>query len=343
MVPSSKGGAVAVGGKNDKRQKEARAAEEISALVNYIQPVRFHSFESAERKNRSYEMSSFDEANAVSLLKEFPTEFVKYNKRQISRIFPRGTRLDSSNFIPQVFWNAGCQLVALNYQTLDLPMQLNLGIYEYNKRCGYLRKPVFMTREDRVFDPFADTPVDGIVPGTVSIQILSGQFLTDKHVGTYVEVDMYGLPCDTVRRKFRTRVVPNNGICPQFNDEPFVFKQVVLPDLAALRIAVFEESGRLIGHRVIPVKGIRPGYRHMSLRNEAGQFLTLPTLFVHVKVHDYVPDRFSDFAEALANPIRYQSELDKRTQQLMVLTGEDEEDNDEDDETNNLRKVNNVM
>ncbi len=55
---------------------------------------------------------------------------------------------------------------------------------------------------------------------------MSGQFLTDKHVGTFVEVDMFGLPCDTIRRKFRTRVVPNNGICPQFSDDPFVFKQV---------------------------------------------------------------------------------------------------------------------
>ena len=63
-------------------------------------------------------MSSFEETNAVSWLKESPFEFVKYNIRQISRIFPRGTRLDSSNFMPQVFWNAGCQLVALNYQTL---------------------------------------------------------------------------------------------------------------------------------------------------------------------------------------------------------------------------------
>ena len=38
---------------------------------------------------------------------------------------------------------------------------------------------------------------------------------------------MFGLPCDTIRRKFRTRVVPNNGICPQFSEDPFVFKQVV--------------------------------------------------------------------------------------------------------------------
>ena len=51
-------------------------------------------------------------------------------------------------------------------------MQLNLGIYEYNRRAGYLRKPVFMCRDDRIFDPFADTPVDGIVPGTVSMQVM---------------------------------------------------------------------------------------------------------------------------------------------------------------------------
>ena len=45
-----------------------------------------------------------------------------------------------------------------------------------------------MCREDRKFDPFTESSVDGIVSGTVSIQILSGQFLTDRKVGTYVEV-----------------------------------------------------------------------------------------------------------------------------------------------------------
>lgn len=50
-------------------------------------------------------------------------------------------------------------------------MQLNLGIFERNKKCGYLLKPAFMTRDDRTFDPFADTPVDGIVPATVSVQV----------------------------------------------------------------------------------------------------------------------------------------------------------------------------
>lgn len=47
-------------------------------------------------------MSSFDEKQATTLLKERPLEFVKYNKHQLSRVYPAGTRFDSSNFMPQV-------------------------------------------------------------------------------------------------------------------------------------------------------------------------------------------------------------------------------------------------
>ncbi|CAH2076123.1 unnamed protein product, partial [Iphiclides podalirius] len=453
---------------------ETHAAAEISALVNYVQPVHFSSFENAEKKNRFYEMSSFDEKQATTLLKERPIEFVNYNKHQLSRVYPAGTRFDSSNFMPQVFWNAGCQLVALNYQTLDLAMQLNLGTFEYNRRCGYVLKPEFMRRKDRRLDPFAESTVDGIIAGSLSVTVLSGQLLTDKRCGTYVEADMFGLPADTVRKKFRTRVAPNNGINPVYGDEPFVFKKVsdpslhrhplashlgisspttasttvygdepfvfkkvsdpslhrhtlashlgvsspktvltpctatshsssrrsvtphyivilppsshlgisppttasttvygdepfvfkkvsdpslhrhppalilsrcvffnecinsvygdepfvfmkvVLPELAMLRIAAHEESGRLLGHRVLPVLGLRPGYRHVNLRTELG--LPLPaSLLLLVVVKDYVPDRLSELAEALANPIKYQSELDKREHQLAVLTDDTEE------------------
>ncbi|XP_045479172.1 1-phosphatidylinositol 4,5-bisphosphate phosphodiesterase classes I and II isoform X2 [Harmonia axyridis] len=303
-----------------KKQSETEAVAEISALVNYVQPVHFSSFENAKKKNRCYEMSSFDERQATSLLKEYPVQFVNYNKHQLSRVYPVGTRFDSSNFMPQVFWNAGCQLVALNYQTLDLAMQLNLGIFEYNFRCGYLLKPEFMRRTDRRFYPFAESTVDGIIAGTVKITVISGQFLSDKRVGTYVEAEMYGLPADTVRKRFRTKVVPNNGINPIYDEEPFVFKKVVLPELASIRIVVYEDSGKFIGHRILPVVGLCPGYRHVNLRNEIGQPLPLATLFLHVVVKDYVPDGLSDFAEALANPIKYQSELEKRSQQLAVLT-----------------------
>ncbi len=122
-----------------------------------------HFFFLPTEKGRYYEMSSFDEKQATALLKERPIEFVNYNKHQLSRVYPAGYRFDSSNFMPQLFWNCGCQLVALNYQTLDLGMQLNLGIYEYNQRCGYLLKPEFMRRKDRRLDPFAESTVSAFL------------------------------------------------------------------------------------------------------------------------------------------------------------------------------------
>lgn len=50
--------------------------------------------------------------------------------------------------------------------------------------------------------------------------------MSDKKIGTYVEVDMYGLPTDTIRKEFRTRMVMNNGLNPAYNEEPFVFRKV---------------------------------------------------------------------------------------------------------------------
>lgn len=58
--------------------------------------------------------------------------------------------------------------------------------------------------------------------------MISGQFLSDKRVSTYVEVDMFGLPADTVRKRFRTKTVLNNGINPIYDQEPFVFNKVIL-------------------------------------------------------------------------------------------------------------------
>uniref|UniRef100_A0A671MBJ4 1-phosphatidylinositol 4,5-bisphosphate phosphodiesterase n=1 Tax=Sinocyclocheilus anshuiensis TaxID=1608454 RepID=A0A671MBJ4_9TELE len=313
---------------------EAFATEEMSTLVNYIQPTKFHSFEISKSNKRSYQMSSFVETKALEHLTKTPVEFVEYNKFQLSRIYPKGTRVDSSNYMPQVFWNAGCQLVALNFQTIDLSMQLNLGMYEYNGKSGYRLKPEFMRRPDKHFDPFTESTVDGIVANTLSVKIISGQFLTDKKVGVYVEIDMFGLPVDTRRKAFKTKTSQSNAINPVWDEEPIIFKKVVLPTLASLRIAVYEEGGKFIGHRIIPVSAIRPGYRYIGLRNEKNQALTLPAIFVYIEVKDYVPDTFADVIEALSNPIRYVNLMEQRSKQLAALTleeGEEEKDTKEAD------------
>lgn len=216
-------------------------------------------------------------------------------------------------------------MVSLNFQTPDLGMQLNMGKFEYNGDCGYLLKPEFLRRSDKYFDPFSESPVDGVIAAYCSIRIISGQFLSEKRIGTYVEVDMYGLPTDTIRREFRTKTVPNNGLNPVYNEDPFVFRKIILPDLACLRIAVFEETGKLIGQRVLPLDGLQAGYRHISLRTDGNFPLSLPTLFCHIVLKTYVPDGLSGFVDALNNPKEYLTKEEKRLKQLKEL-GVDEKE-----------------
>uniref|UniRef100_A0A8C5I7F4 Phosphoinositide phospholipase C n=1 Tax=Gouania willdenowi TaxID=441366 RepID=A0A8C5I7F4_GOUWI len=305
---------------------EVNATEEMSTLVNYTEPVKFKSFEVAASKCvKYYEMSSFVETKGMDTLKNSPIEFVEYNKKQLSRIYPKGTRVDSSNYMPQLFWNVGCQMVALNFQTLDLPMQLNMGVFEYNGRSGYLLKPEFMRRTDKQFDPFTENRVDGIVANTLKIEVISGQFLTDKKVGVYVEVDIFGLPADT-KRKYKTKTSNGNSLDPVWDDEMVVFNKVVLPTLASLRIAVFEENGKFIGHRILPVSAIRPGYHYINLKNELNQPLMLASLLVYTEAQDYIPNEHQDYAEALTNPIKHISDLHKRETQLAGAGEEDPAD-----------------
>ncbi|XP_033927743.1 LOW QUALITY PROTEIN: 1-phosphatidylinositol 4,5-bisphosphate phosphodiesterase beta-3 [Melopsittacus undulatus] len=303
---------------------EVTATEEMSTLVNYIQPVKFKSFQAARKRNKAFEMSSFVETKGLEQLTKSPLEFVEYNKRQLSRVYPKGTRVDSSNFQPQLFWNAGCHMAALNFQTLDVPMQLNLGLFEYNARCGLLLKPEFMRRPDKAFDPFAEDLVDGIVANTLRVQVISGQFLSERRGGVYVEVDVFGLPVDT-RRRFRTRPCQGNPFNPVWDEEPFLFPKVVLPSLASLRVAAYEEGGRFLGHRVLPVAALRSGYHYVCLRNESNQPLCLPALLLYTQACDYVPQGHQDYAEALSNPIKHVSLMDQRARQLAALMGDGEE------------------
>ena len=64
-------------------------------------------------------MSSFVETRIEKIVKnKFQANaFVNYSNKQISRVYPKGQRMDSSNYDPMPMWNAGSQLVSLNYQT----------------------------------------------------------------------------------------------------------------------------------------------------------------------------------------------------------------------------------
>ena len=44
-------------------------------------------------------------------------ELIKHNQDHLTRIYPKGTRVNSTNYKPHRYWAAGAQLVAINWQT----------------------------------------------------------------------------------------------------------------------------------------------------------------------------------------------------------------------------------
>ncbi|CAB4063787.1 PLCD [Lepeophtheirus salmonis] len=104
-----------------KKKSTKKISKKLSDLVNYIHAVHFPGFPNSDKNVVYFHMSSFGESKTKKFLEDphSAQKFVKYNAKQISRVYPSGKRQDSSNLKVMYPWNAGCQIVALNYQTED--------------------------------------------------------------------------------------------------------------------------------------------------------------------------------------------------------------------------------
>ncbi|EUR71871.1 hypothetical protein PFBG_02897 [Plasmodium falciparum 7G8] len=116
--------------------KNNNLLNEYSCLKGYV----FRNFYETRNYN---EICSISENKFIKLIKKNENEIIKYNQKTLTRVYPSGTRLASTNFNPLIFWNAGIQVVALNYQYNGLSMLLNKGRFLENggKHSGYILKP----------------------------------------------------------------------------------------------------------------------------------------------------------------------------------------------------------
>ncbi|XP_062591377.1 uncharacterized protein LOC134252848 isoform X1 [Saccostrea cucullata] len=231
-----------------------------------------------------YLVSSLNESKAKQLCRRNPIGVINHTEKQIMRTYPSGMRIDSSNFNPVIFWAFGLQMVALNYQTEDTAMALNTSMFEQNGQSGYVLKPAVMWDKSHMmynhFNPM-DKEFDGLHATVLTLQIISGQYVSTNHTAsTYIEVEVIGIPVDCVKHK--TKVVSRNALNPIWNDL-FSF-QVMFLDLAFIRFVVVDaNTSHVISQRIIPLKCLRAGYRHVRLRSPNNQPLELSTLFIYSK------------------------------------------------------------
>ncbi|XP_017274967.1 1-phosphatidylinositol 4,5-bisphosphate phosphodiesterase delta-3-A isoform X2 [Kryptolebias marmoratus] len=276
--------------KNDPAKVCSKLSPELSELVVYCRSAAFRGFENAS-KIPPNEMSSFSENEALKLIKDSGKLFARHNSRQLSRIYPSGQRLQSSNYDPQEMWNCGCQMVALNFQTPGEQMDLNQGRFLPNGRCGYVLKPDFLCSPTSDFDPENTGGGPGHTPTQLTIRIISAQQLpkinTEKAssiVDPQVSVEIHGVAIDNAKKK--THRIDNNGFNPRW-DCTLSF-QLQVPELALLRFVVEDHDhaakNDFVGQYTLPFTSLRTGYRHVHLLKADGSSLSPATLFVHVKV-----------------------------------------------------------
>ena len=134
--------------KTEKKPSHKKPTSKMLSDVTAISGKRYKSFlqpPAASRDKVAGEMSSIGEAKALKLLSEGRAfEWAQHTTQQFSRLYPRGRRIDSSNYDPTPFWNCGVQMTALNYQTYDTSMQINNAKFVANGGCGYVLKPPYL-------------------------------------------------------------------------------------------------------------------------------------------------------------------------------------------------------
>uniref|UniRef100_A0A3Q2CJ94 Phosphoinositide phospholipase C n=1 Tax=Cyprinodon variegatus TaxID=28743 RepID=A0A3Q2CJ94_CYPVA len=265
-----------------RKRKTMRLSRALSDLVKYTKSVRVHDIETQGK------VSSLNETVVNQILQLKPGELVRFNQRQLLRVYPSNFRVDSSNFNPQPYWNTGCHMVAMNYQTEGRMLELNRAKFSSNGNCGYILKPKCMCKA--AFNPVMEDPLPGHRKTQLMLKIISGQQLPKPKdsmfgdrgeiIDPFVEVEIIGLPVDCSKQQ--TRVVDDNGFNPMW-EETLVFS-IQMPQIALVRFQVWDHDpiGRdFIGQRTVAFTSMMPGYRHVYLEGMAES-----SIFVHVGIND---------------------------------------------------------
>ncbi|XP_074478508.1 1-phosphatidylinositol 4,5-bisphosphate phosphodiesterase delta-1a isoform X1 [Sebastes fasciatus] len=281
------------GGKTKSKKSKIKLAKALSDIVLYCKSVHFSGFEHAKENQAFYEMSSFKESKAFNLADTSGTAYTHHNMDKLSRIYPAGSRTDSSNYNPVPMWNVGCQIVALNFQTPAKEMHLNQGRFLPNGLCGYVLKPEFQRVLSSQFDPSTLSNGPWLQRKTFSVMVISAQQLPklnkDKQksiVDPLVRVEIYGVPADNASKE--THYIDNNGFNPMWN-ETFTF-DIQVPELAMLRFVAEDydstSQNDLIGQYCLPLTSVQNGYRHVPLLTKRGDVICSAGLFVHLMLID---------------------------------------------------------
>ncbi|NXP20689.1 PLCH1 phosphodiesterase, partial [Scytalopus superciliaris] len=272
-----------------RRRKTVKLCRALSDLVVYTNSVAAQDFvDDGTGAARALVTWGSKWAEAHQAVQQKAEQFMLYNQKQLTRVYPSAYRIDSSNFNPVPYWNAGCQLVALNYQSEGRVMQLNEAKFRVNGNCGYVLKPQQMCKG--TFNPYSADPLPASPKKQLILKIISGQQLPkppDSMLGDRGEV-RYSDPESCWRWHLLWSCFPPwcavcfSGFNPVW-EETLTFT-IHMPEIALVRFLVWDHDpiGRdFVGQRTVAFSSLMPGYRHVYLEG-----LTEASIFVHIIINE---------------------------------------------------------
>ncbi|GJJ14667.1 hypothetical protein Clacol_008933 [Clathrus columnatus] len=176
-------------------KSKAKMSLSLAELLVYTIGVKCRGLNKKEQYAIEH-VFSLSEKTANKMLKQSMMDLIKHTRTHVIRVYPKGLRLNSSNYEPHRYWAAGAQLVALNWQTFDLGYMMNHAMFHQNGRTGYVLKPPPLRNGDKAHlmqrgEHFLDVTI-------ISAQQLprardkEGREVLNKHiVDPYVEISLF--------------------------------------------------------------------------------------------------------------------------------------------------------
>lgn len=186
-------------------------APELSAIT-YLGAHKVKTFDADSLLLPCDLICSYSENDTIKFATTKLEAWIEYNKNHLSRVFPSGLRVDSSNYVPTAAWSSGCQCVALNFQTSDEGMHIAMGKFRENGGIGYVLKP------ESMINPTAQ--MSGAI--RLTINVLSGSQLPKPRgvtqgeiIDPFVKIAVWGESQDD--RELKTHSISDNGFNPLWN------------------------------------------------------------------------------------------------------------------------------
>jgi phosphatidylinositol phospholipase C delta len=275
------------------KAKPVKITESLSRLGIYTRGVSFKSLTQQEASMPNH-IFSLSEPAVIELHNKSPLGLFNHNRDFLMRMYPAGTRVDSLNFDPNPFWRMGIQVAALNWQTLDVGMMLNHGMFSGTE--GYVLKPDGYRSLDS--EPSSggapDLPLKTL--DRLSVQIIAAQDIplanagddpnnfrpyvkvelrTDAYISKPIEQDVESGHAKGT--KFRAQTTNSRGTSPFFEGDILEFRNVqgVIPGLAFVTFMIMSEAA--VGTDVVAawacvrLDRLRSGYRLVHLLDRQGR------------------------------------------------------------------------